>query len=86
MDTREEMQKILDSLAQQRDELIVQAHLAKLEAMEEWESMEGKLTQLRTKAGLVGDSAEDTARNVKAAAKQLAEEIARGYDRIRKLF
>ena len=86
MDTREEMQKILDSLAQQRDELIVQAHLAKLEAMEEWESMEGKLTQLRAKAGLVGDSAEDTARNVKAAAKQLAEEIARGYDRIRKLF
>ncbi len=86
MDTREEIQKILDNLAQQRDELIVQAHLAKLEAMEEWESMEGKLTQLRTKAGLVGDSAEDTARNVKAAAKQLAEEIARGYDRIRKLF
>ena len=32
MDTREEMQKILDSLAQQRDELIVQAHLAKLRA------------------------------------------------------
>ncbi len=86
MDTREEIQKILDGLAQQRDELIVQAHLAKLEAMEEWESMEGKLTQLRSKAGLVGDSAEDTARNVKAAAKQLAEEIARGYDRIRKLF
>ena len=86
MDTREEIQKILDNLAQQRDELIVQAHLAKLEAMEEWESMEGKLTQLRTKAGLVGDSAEDTARNVKAAAKQLAEEIARGYDRIRNLF
>jgi len=86
MDTREEMQKMLDSLAQQRDELIVQAHLAKLEAMEEWENMEGKLTQLRTKASLVGDSAEDTARNVKAAAKQLAEEIARGYDRIRKLF
>ncbi len=86
MDTREEMQKMLDGLAQQRDELIVQAHLAKLEAMEEWESMEGKLTQLRARASLVGDSAEDTARNVKTAAKQLADEIALGYDRIRKLF
>ncbi len=86
MDTREEMQKILDSLAQQRDELIVQAHLAKLEAMEEWESMEGKLTQLRAKASQVSDSAGDTARDVKTAAKQLADEIARGYDKIRKLF
>ena len=86
MDTREEMQKILDSLAQQRDELIVQAHLAKLEAMEEWESMEGKLTQLRTKAGQASNVAEDAAKDIKAAAKQLAEEISRGYDKIRKLF
>ncbi|BBP03549.1 hypothetical protein TPL01_10880 [Sulfuriferula plumbiphila] len=86
MDTREEMQKILDSLARQRDELIVQAHLAKLEVMEEWENMESKLAQLRAKASQVSDSAEDTARDVKAAAKQLADEIARGYDRIRKLF
>ncbi|MHB1246368.1 MAG: hypothetical protein ACYCZH_07990 [Sulfuriferula sp.] len=86
MDVREEMQKILDSLAQQRDELIVQAHLAKLEAMDEWENMEGKLTQLRAKASQVSDSAEDSAKSVKVAAKQLADEIARGYDRIRKLF
>lgn len=86
MDTREEIQKILDGLAQQRDELIVQAHLAKLEAMEEWESMEGKLTQLHAKTSQVGDTAGDTATDIKATAKQLADEIARGYDRIRKLF
>jgi len=86
MDTREELQKTLDGLAQQRDELIVQAHLAKLEAMEEWESMESKLAQLRAKINQVGDTAGDTAKDIKAAAKQLADEIARGYDRIRKLF
>lgn len=86
MDTREEMKKILDNLAQQRDELIVQAHLAKLEAMDEWESMEGKLTQLRTKAGQASNVAEDAAKDIKAAARQLAEEINRGYDKIRKLF
>ena len=45
MDTREEIQKILDKLAQQRDELIVQAQLAKLEAMDEWKNVEGKLSQ-----------------------------------------
>lgn len=86
MDTREEIQKILDSLAQQRDELIVRAHLAKLEALEEWGHMENKLTQLRAKVGPLSDAAEDTARDVKTAAKQLAEEIGRGYDKIRKLF
>ena len=86
METREEMQKILDRLAQQRDELIVQAHLAKLDAMDEWKSMEGKLAQLRVKASQVGDIAEDSAKDIKIAAKQLADEIGRGYDKLRKLF
>ncbi|MHB1175004.1 MAG: hypothetical protein ACYCZJ_07765 [Sulfuriferula sp.] len=86
MDTREEMQKILDKLVQQRDELIVQAHLAKLEAMDEWENMEAKLTQLRAKAGQISDSAEGSAKDIKIAAKDLAAEIGRGYDKIRKLF
>lgn len=85
MDTREEMQKILDKLAQQRDELIVQAHLAKLEAMDEWGNMETKLTQLRVKAAQISDSAEDSAKDIKIAAKDLAAEIGRGYDKIRKL-
>jgi hypothetical protein len=86
METREEMQKILDRLAQQRDELIVQAHLAKLDAMDEWKSMEGKLAQLRVKASQAGDIAEDSAKDIKIAAKQLADEIGRGYDKLRKLF
>ena len=57
MDTREEIQKILDKLAQQRDELIVQAQLAKLEAMDEWKNVEGKLSQLRGKTGPLTDTA-----------------------------
>ena len=39
METPEEIQKIVDKLAQQRDELIVQAQLAKLEAMDEWKNV-----------------------------------------------
>lgn len=86
MDAREEMQKMLDALSQQRDELIVQAHLAKLEAMEEWENLEGKLAQLRAKAARASDTAGDAAKNIEAAARLLAEEIGRGYDKLRKLF
>ena len=86
MDTREEIQKILDSLAQQRDELIVQAHLAKLEAMDEWKNVESKLSQLRGKTGPLTDTTKETAKDIQLAAKQLADEISRGYDKIRKLF
>lgn len=86
MNTREEIQKILDGLAQQRDELIVQAQLAKLEAMDEWKNVEGKLTQLRAHTGPLTDTAKEVGKDIQVAARQLAEEISRGYDRIRKLF
>ena len=86
MDTREEIQKILDKLAQQRDELIVQAQLAKLEAMDEWKNVESKLSQLRSNTGPLKDTAKESAKDIQAAAKQLADEISRGYERIRKLF
>lgn len=86
METREEIQKILDKLAQQRDELIVQAQLAKLEAMDEWKNVESKLAQLRNNTGPLKDTVKESAQDIQAAAKQLAEEISRGYERIRKLF
>lgn len=86
METPEEIQKILDKLAQQRDELIVQAQLAKLEAMDEWKNVESKFSQLRSKTGPLKDTAKEGAKDIQAAAKQLADEISRGYDRIRKLF
>ena len=86
METRDEIQKILDKLAQQRDELIVQAQLAKLEAMDEWKNVESKLSQLRNNTGPLKDTVKESAQDIQAAAKQLADEISRGYDRIRKLF
>lgn len=86
METPEEIQKILDKLAQQRDELIVQAQLAKLEAMDEWKNVESKFSQLRSKSGPLKDTAKESAKDIQAAAKQLAEEISRGYDKLRKLF
>lgn len=86
MNPREELQKLLDGLATQRDELIVQAHLARLEAEGEWGELEAKLDQLRAKAGQATDVAEDAAGDVAAAARLLGEEIAKGYERLRRLF
>jgi SMC interacting uncharacterized protein involved in chromosome segregation len=85
-DKREDLDRLLDDLARQRDELRLKLHLAKAEARDEfdrlerqWEQVRAKLPQLRA---AVGESAQD----VGAAAKLVAEEIKRGYERIRKLF
>lgn len=86
MQAREELKKLLDSLATQRDELVVRAHLAKLEAQQEWGELEGKLEQLRDKVGQAAEVVGDAAEDVAAAAKLLGDEIARGYERLRRLF
>lgn len=56
MQAREELQKLIDALATQRDELIVRAHLARLEAQDEWRELEGKLDELRAKAKQAAES------------------------------
>jgi len=76
---------LIDGLKQQRDAIKVQLHLAKAEAKQEWEEMEQKLEHLRAKAKVVGNETQDASQDVFEAAKLLAEEIKRGYDRIRKM-
>ncbi len=86
MQVTEELQKLIDGLATQRDELIVKAHLAKLEAQEEWRALEAKLDELRAKAKQAAEVAGEAAEDVRAAARLLAEEIGRGYERLKRLF
>ena len=76
---------LIEGLKQQRDAIKVQLHLGKAEARQEWEELEQKLEHLRAKAKVVGNETQDASQDVFEAAKLLAEEIKRGYDRIRKL-
>lgn len=86
MGFREELQERLQEMARMRDELVVQANLARLEAREEWAELEGRLEQLKAKADEAGDIAEDTAEKMAESAKVVLEELQAGYDRLRKLF
>ena len=90
MGLREELQERLQAQVQEfarmRDELAVQANLAKLEAREEWAELEGRLAQLKAKADEAGDIAEDTAEAMAESAKEVLEELQAGYDKLRKLF
>lgn len=81
-----QLQDRVQEFARMRDELIVQANLAKLEAREEWAELEVRLAQLKAKADEAGDIAEDTAEAMAESAKEVLDELQAGYDKLRKLF
>ena len=83
---REELKKLEDSLLQQRDELRVKLHLAKADARDEWEALEGKWAEAQTKFAQVRQSAGESMEEIEAAARLLGDEVLKGYERIRRLF
>ncbi len=83
MNLKEELEKFRDSLEQQRDELLVQAGLAKLEARDEWEKTERKLEEFRTRMEDVADETREASEDVWVSIKVLGEEIKMAYERIR---
>lgn len=83
MNVQEEFERFRDGLLQQRDELLVQMNLAKLEAKEEWEKTEEKLDELKAKLDAVAVEAKDASEDVWTSVKMLGEEIRTAYDRIK---
>lgn len=81
---REELEKLMQQLEQQRDEIRVKMSLAKLDAREEWNRLEKKWGELKAKTQPVREELGTTAGNVGAALRMAAEEIRDGYARLRK--
>lgn len=79
-----DIEALIEGLKQQRDAIKVQLHLGKTEAKQEWEELENKMEQLKAKAKVVGNETQKASQDIFEATKLLAEEIKRGYDRIRK--
>lgn len=74
-----------DTLAQLRDELKVQMHLAKAELRDEWnETLEPRFWELKSKLDRFEEASVETAVELQSAMKSLMEEIREGYERIRK--
>ena len=83
MNVQQEIERFRDGLLQQRDELIVQLNLAKLEAKEEWEKTEAKLEEFKARLENAAQEAEEASGDVWASAKLLGEEIRSAYERIK---
>ena len=74
-DLRKRIDEMLANLKQERDELHVKAHLAKMDAGDEWTELEAKLTKLNAKAKELGGASLEASKDIGAAAKLLGEEI-----------
>lgn len=85
-DMSSEIDKILEDLKQERDELRVKLELAKMDAGDEWEKIEDQLAKLQAKAEQVADATAEAAEDVGAAAKLLGEEIRAGFRKISRHF
>ena len=81
---KQEVDKILQKLEQERDEMVVKAHLLKAEAKDEWGKVEKQYDHFRAQAEKVGKEAKESSGDIYAAAKLLGEEVMHGFERIRK--
>ncbi|MCK5412530.1 MAG: hypothetical protein V3W35_06400 [Gemmatimonadota bacterium] len=80
---RSNFEELVEKLERQRDELKLRAHLAKAEARDEWEELETKWDRLRSRLKAAGEEADVASEDVRAAASILADELKKGYERIR---
>ena len=81
--TKDNLKKLVDELAQQRDELNVKLQLAKAEVRDEWDKLETKWEEVKGKMATLSEEAGKATESVTTAAGLLADEIKKGYERIR---
>jgi len=86
IDVTEQLDEMVQRLKQERDELRLKLHLAKEDVSDEWDKIEDALARLESKAKHVGGATREASKDVGAAARLLAEEIANGLNKIRRRF
>ena len=82
-DIREEYNRLVDVLRQQRDELNVKVHLASMEVRDEWEELEKKWQHMKAKGKQVHEVAGDSAHEIHYVVMDLGYEIKKGYKRLK---
>ena len=82
-DWKAKWQETLKDLEQKRDELRVQAHLAKTEAKEELVKLEARVDELKARADRAGDQAQDAMEEMSRKANIIATEMKESLARIK---
>jgi len=82
--SKEKLDKLVEDLKRQRDELKLKLHLAKADARDEWAKLETKYQEVKAKMESFKQEAGKSAGVVGAALGRAADEIKKEYDRLRK--
>jgi hypothetical protein len=76
---------VLAKLKQERDELALKMHLGKKEAAAEWEKLEAKWHEIKSRRmALTQQDVDESSVGVGLALELAVEELKKGYERIRK--
>ena len=67
-DAKDRLKSALQQLETERDELKLKLGLAKLEARDEWDTLEGKMDTLRGRMKVIGAEAREASSDVAAVA------------------
>ncbi|WJG07678.1 hypothetical protein [Aliiglaciecola sp. LCG003] len=81
---KEELNRLVEEVKQERDEMIVKAHLLKADAKDELAKVDKQWEHFKAKSAQVGREAKDASGDVTAAVKLLGEEIINSIKRIRR--
>ncbi len=84
MEIREEFDKLIEKLQVEREKINLKAHLATMDARQEFEEAEKKWLKVKEKASKIADSAVDTSEEYISKAKIVGEELKETYNRISK--
>ncbi len=83
-DDKSFLENVISGLKQQRDELALQIHLGKEEAVEEWDKVQAKLDKLSDDYEPLRNAVEESAGNVFESLKLVAGEVKDSFERIAK--
>jgi len=85
-DVKHPWDNVLAKLKQERDELALKVHLGKKEAAAEWERLEAKWHEVKAREfPAATDTTDESTVGVGLALELAAEELKKGYERIRKM-
>jgi hypothetical protein len=80
------LDELVAELRRLRDELNLQLHLAKADARTEWDELEKKFNHLEVRLAAAGREAKGSAADVGTALGMVADELKRGYERLKRSF
>ena len=82
---KEDVEKVLKTLREQRDELKVKIHSAKAEAADEWAVAEKKWLEMKPKLEAMTTTSGEIAKEIGTTIKDVSADILAGYERISNL-